>query len=71
MLVHRLWTLIAADSIPTRRITQLWGLKMMLRPTIHKQNPHASISAISALWNKAVKLAGIRRRNPYHTGHEV
>ena len=21
------------------------------------------------MWNKAVKLAGIRRRNPYHTRH--
>jgi len=28
-----------------------------------------SLSSIGALWNSAVKRAGIRRRNPYHTRH--
>ncbi|QLN89701.1 tyrosine-type recombinase/integrase [Citrobacter freundii] len=27
------------------------------------------MSSISARWNAAVKRAGIRRRNPYHTRH--
>lgn len=33
------------------------------------QRPHYSLSAIGASWNAAVKRAGIRRRNPYHTRH--
>ena len=31
--------------------------------------PCHSLSSIGALWNSAVKRAGIRRRNPYHTRH--
>lgn len=34
-----------------------------------KQAPHYALSSIGARWNAAVKRAGIRRRNPYHTRH--
>ena len=34
-----------------------------------EQKPYYSMSSISARWNAAVKRAGIRRRNPYHTRH--
>lgn len=33
------------------------------------QKPYYSLSSIGARWNSAVKRAGIRRRNPYHTRH--
>jgi len=33
------------------------------------QKPHYCVSSIGACWNSAVKRAGIRRRNPYHTRH--
>lgn len=33
------------------------------------QKPYYSLSSIAARWNSAVKRAGIRRRNPYHTRH--
>ncbi|ABP60816.1 hypothetical protein Ent638_2141 [Enterobacter sp. 638] len=31
--------------------------------------PYSSLSRIGIRWNSAVKRAGIRRRNPYHTPH--
>jgi integrase len=34
-----------------------------------EQKPHYSLSSIGSRWNAAVKRAGIRRRNPYHTRH--
>lgn len=34
-----------------------------------KQKPGYSLSSIGERWNAAVKRAGIRRRNPYHTRH--
>ena len=34
-----------------------------------KQKPGYSLTSIGARWNAAVKRAGIRRRNPYHTRH--
>jgi integrase len=34
-----------------------------------KQKPGYSLSSIGARWEAAVKRAGIRRRNPYHTRH--
>ncbi len=33
------------------------------------QKPGYSLSSIGARWNAAIKRAGIRRRNPYHTRH--
>ena len=33
------------------------------------QKPHYSLGSIGCRWNAAVKRAGIRRRNPYHTRH--
>lgn len=33
------------------------------------QKPYYSLSSIGARWASAVKRAGIRRRNPYHTRH--
>lgn len=34
-----------------------------------EQKPYYSLSTVGARWNAAVKHAGIRRRNPYHTRH--
>lgn len=34
-----------------------------------EQKPYYSLSRIGDRWNSAVKRAGIRRRNPYHTRH--
>ena len=34
-----------------------------------EQKPYYSLSSIGSRWNAAVKRAGIRRRNPYHTRH--
>lgn len=33
------------------------------------QKPYDSLGSIGAQWDSAVKRAGIRRRNPYHTRH--
>lgn len=33
------------------------------------QKPYYSLGSIGCRWNAAVKRAGIRRRNPYHTRH--
>lgn len=41
----------------------------MPRATIPRQKSYYPLSAIGALWSKAVKPTGIRRRNPYHTRH--
>ena len=41
----------------------------MPRKQEHVQKPHYSLSSIGARFNAAVKRAGIRRRNPYHTRH--
>ena len=34
-----------------------------------RPKPCYSLSSIGTHWNSAVKRAGIRRRNPYHTRH--
>ncbi|MCE9885162.1 site-specific integrase [Obesumbacterium proteus] len=49
--------------------TQKLHFVFMPRATLHGQKPCYSLTTIGAMWNKAVKLAGIRRRNPYHTRH--
>ncbi len=41
----------------------------MPRMRKEEQKPYYSMSSIDASWNAAVKRAGIRRRNPYHTRH--
>lgn len=41
----------------------------MPRPAKEQQKAYYSLSSIGARWNAAVKRAGIRRRNPYHTRH--
>lgn len=41
----------------------------MPRPAKGEQKAYYSLSSIGARWNASVKLAGIRRRNPYHTRH--
>ncbi|NIF47201.1 tyrosine-type recombinase/integrase [Enterobacter sp. Ap-1006] len=40
-------------------------------PLMHKgeQKPYDNVSSIGDRWGAAVKRAGIRRRNPYHTRH--
>jgi len=39
------------------------------RPMKGVQKPFYSLSSIGSHWNAAIKRAGIRRRNPYHTRH--
>ena len=39
------------------------------RPSKGVQKPFYSLSSIGSRWNAAIKRAGIRRRNPYHTRH--
>lgn len=34
-----------------------------------EQKPYYNVSSIGDRWDAAVKRAGIRRRNPYHTRH--
>lgn len=41
----------------------------MPRPMKGVQKPFYSLSTIGSRWNAAIKRAGIRRRNPYHTRH--
>lgn len=51
--------------------TESQRLHFVFMPRIRKgeQKPYYSVSSIGHLWNAAVKRAGIRRRNPYHTRH--
>ncbi len=51
--------------------TELQRVHFVFVPRIRKgeQKAHYSQSSIGARWNAAVKRAGIRRRNPYHTRH--
>ncbi|BDH45715.1 prophage integrase IntR [Salmonella enterica subsp. enterica serovar Choleraesuis] len=52
-------------------LTEQQHLRFVFIPRICKgeQKPYYSLSSIGARWNAAVKRAGIRRRNPYHTRH--
>lgn len=52
-------------------LSEAQELKFVFIPRMKNgaQRPHYSLSAIGASWNAAVKRAGIRRRNPYHTRH--
>lgn len=52
-------------------LTKIQELKFVFIPPMENgaQRPHYSLSAIGTCWNAAVKRAGIRRRNPYHTRH--
>lgn len=51
--------------------TETQRLRFVFIPRLRKgeQKPYYSVSSIGARWNAAVKRAGIRRRNPYHTRH--
>lgn len=49
--------------------TQRLHFVFMPRPAKEQQKAYYSLSSIGARWNVAVKRAGIRRRNPYHTRH--
>lgn len=51
--------------------TETQRLHFVFMPRIRKgeQKPYYSVGSIGQLWNAAVKRAGIRRRNPYHTRH--
>ncbi|EPF16596.1 Integrase [Cedecea davisae] len=52
-----------------RTETQFLHFVFMPRMCKGEQKPYCSVTSISARWNAAVKRAGIRRRNPYHTRH--
>ncbi|ASA06866.1 integrase [Enterobacter hormaechei subsp. xiangfangensis] len=47
------------------------NLRFVFMPRMRKgiQKAYYSLSSIGARFNAAVKRAGIRRRNPYHTRH--
>lgn len=51
--------------------TEIQKVHFVFMPRMRKgeQKPYYSMSSIGAGWNAAVKRAGIRRRNPYHTRH--
>ncbi len=49
--------------------TQRLHFVFMPRAAKGEQKAYYSLSSIGARWNASVKLAGIRRRNPYHTRH--
>ena len=53
--------------------TEVQKLHFVFMPRMRKgeQKPYYSLSSIGARWNAAVKRAGIRRRNPYHTRHTL
>lgn len=52
-----------------RTETQRVHFVFMPRMCKGEQKPYYSVSSIGHRWNAAVKRAGIRRRNPYHTRH--
>ena len=52
-----------------RTETQRVHFVFMPRMRKGEQKPYYSVSSIGHRWNAAVKRAGIRRRNPYHTRH--
>lgn len=60
-------SLITVANRADRTATRTRGF--MQRMKNDTQKPFYSLSSIGALWNSAVKRAGIRRRNPYHTRH--
>lgn len=62
---HR--SLITVANRADRTTTRTLGF--MERMKNDTQKPFYSLSSIGALRNSAVKRAGIRRRNPYHTRH--
>ena len=47
------------------------GVRFVFMPRMRKgeQKADYSLSSVGARFNAAVKRAGIRRRNPYHTRH--
>ncbi|AVR04050.1 tyrosine-type recombinase/integrase [Pluralibacter gergoviae] len=51
--------------------TERQRLRFVFIPRVRKgvQKPYYNVSSIGDRWNAAVKRAGIRRRNPYHTRH--
>lgn len=51
--------------------TETQRVHFVFMPRMRKgeQKPYYSVSSIGDRWNAAVKRAGIRRRNPYHTRH--
>ncbi|EKF2811991.1 tyrosine-type recombinase/integrase, partial [Shigella flexneri] len=51
--------------------TEKQKLHFVFMPRVcnEKQKPYYSVSSLGTRWNAAVKRAGIRRRNPYHTRH--
>lgn len=51
--------------------TETQSVHFVFMPRVRKgeQKPYYSVSSIGARWEAAVKRAGIRRRNPYHTRH--
>lgn len=53
------------------RRTEKQLLHFVFKPRVKlgEQKPHYGLSSLGDLWNSAVKRAGIRRRNPYHTRH--
>lgn len=52
-------------------LTEQQNLHFVFMPRVRNgaQKPHYSLGSIGARWDSAVKRAGIRRRNPYHTRH--
>ncbi|MGP1299558.1 tyrosine-type recombinase/integrase [Serratia sp. CY29653] len=64
---------IGQDRLPgrvqSRTETQRVHFVFMPRMRKGEQKPYYSVSSIGHRWNAAVKRAGIRRRNPYHTRH--
>jgi len=52
-------------------LTEKQNVHFVFVPRVRKgvQKPYYSLSSIGARWDSAVKRAGIRRRNPYHTRH--
>lgn len=51
--------------------TETQHLRFVFMPRMRKgeQKPYYNVSSIGDRWDAAVKRAGIRRRNPYHTRH--
>ncbi len=52
-------------------LTKKQNMHFVFMPRVRNgaQKAHYSLGSIAACWDSAVKRAGIRRRNPYHTRH--
>ncbi|MFY9993582.1 MAG: site-specific integrase [Leclercia sp.] len=52
-------------------LTEKQNVHFVFMPRVRNgaQKAHYSLGSIAARWDSAVKRAGIRRRNPYHTRH--